>query len=70
MIFVKWASPRGIAAAGAHRALTEDYGLVVLDVMLPRIDGWEVLRQTRHLVPTARPAHLAPTCDGTRRWLR
>jgi two-component system, OmpR family, copper resistance phosphate regulon response regulator CusR len=50
---------RGLAAAGfvtdlesdgvdgAHRALTEDYDLIVLDVMLPRIDGWEVLRQVR-----------------------
>jgi two-component system, OmpR family, copper resistance phosphate regulon response regulator CusR len=50
---------RGLAAAGfvtdlesdgvdgAHRALTEDYDLIVLDVMLPRIDGWEVLRQIR-----------------------
>jgi two-component system, OmpR family, copper resistance phosphate regulon response regulator CusR len=32
---------------GAHRATTESYGVIVLDVMLPGIDGWEVLRQIR-----------------------
>ncbi|MEO8652788.1 MAG: heavy metal response regulator transcription factor [Ramlibacter sp.] len=32
---------------GAHRAMTESYDVVVLDVMLPGIDGWEVLRQIR-----------------------
>ena len=32
---------------GVGRALTEAYDLVVLDVMLPGIDGWEILRQIR-----------------------
>ncbi len=32
---------------GLHLALTEDYDLVVLDVMLPGLDGWEVLRGMR-----------------------
>jgi len=32
---------------GLHQALTEDYDLLVLDVMLPGLDGWEVLRQVR-----------------------
>ncbi len=32
---------------GLHLALTGDYDLVVLDVMLPKLDGWEVLRQIR-----------------------
>ena len=32
---------------GLHLALTGDYDLVVLDVMLPRLDGWEVLREIR-----------------------
>jgi len=32
---------------GQHLALTEDYDLIVLDVMLPGIDGWEVLRTLR-----------------------
>ena len=33
---------------GLHLTLTGDYDLVVLDVMLPKLDGWEVLRQIRH----------------------
>jgi len=32
---------------GLHQALAEDYDLVVLDVMLPGMDGWEVLRRLR-----------------------
>ena len=30
-----------------HLALTESYDLMVLDVMLPGLDGWEVLRSVR-----------------------
>jgi two-component system, OmpR family, copper resistance phosphate regulon response regulator CusR len=39
---------------GVHLALTESYDLVLLDVMLPGIGGWEVLREIRragNLVP-------------------
>ncbi|MFA7268235.1 MAG: heavy metal response regulator transcription factor [Sterolibacterium sp.] len=32
---------------GLHLATTEDYDLAVLDVMLPGIDGWQVLRGIR-----------------------
>jgi two-component system OmpR family response regulator len=32
---------------GVHRALEGDYALVVLDVMLPRVDGHEALRRIR-----------------------
>ena len=32
---------------GMHLALSEDYDLVVLDVMLPGLDGWGVLRAIR-----------------------
>ena len=32
---------------GMHLALSEDYDLVVLDVMLPGLDGWGVLRAMR-----------------------
>ena len=32
---------------GVHRALSGDYDLVVLDVMLPGMDGFEVLRRIR-----------------------
>ena len=32
---------------GLHAAMTEDYDLIVLDVMLPSLDGWSVLRALR-----------------------
>ncbi len=32
---------------GMHMALTEAYDLIVLDVMLPRLDGWQVLQEIR-----------------------
>jgi two-component system copper resistance phosphate regulon response regulator CusR len=32
---------------GLHLALTEIYDLVILDVMLPGIDGWEILQRMR-----------------------
>jgi two-component system copper resistance phosphate regulon response regulator CusR len=34
-------------ADGLHLAMEEDYDLVVLDVMLPRVDGWAVVKQLR-----------------------
>jgi two-component system, OmpR family, copper resistance phosphate regulon response regulator CusR len=34
-------------ADGLHLAMVEDYDLVVLDVMLPRVDGWAVVKQLR-----------------------
>ena len=48
---------------GLHRALTEDYDLVLLDVMVPNVDGWAIVgelrrrgRQTPVLFLTARDA--------------
>jgi two-component system copper resistance phosphate regulon response regulator CusR len=32
---------------GLHLAMEDDYDVVVLDVMLPRLDGWGVLKQLR-----------------------
>src|SRR5665647_643304 len=32
---------------GLHLALTGDYDLAMLDVMLPRLDGWQVLQEIR-----------------------
>lgn len=33
---------------GLDEALSRNYGLVVLDVMLPKMDGWEVCDEIRH----------------------
>ncbi len=41
---ISWA-PSG--ALGVERALTEDYSLIMLDVMMPDTDGFEVLRRIR-----------------------
>ena len=32
---------------GLHYALTENYDLIILDVMLPGLDGWSILKQIR-----------------------
>jgi two-component system OmpR family response regulator len=37
---------------GLHAATVADYDAVVLDVMLPRLDGWEVLARLRQLKAT------------------
>ena len=41
---ISWA-PSG--ALGVERALAEDYSLIMLDVMMPGTDGFDVLRQIR-----------------------
>ena len=43
-------APNGVD--GLHLALSSDYDIVVLDVMLPGIDGWEVIRRLRQEKPT------------------
>ena len=32
---------------GQHLAMTEDYDLLILDIMLPDIDGWQILKSLR-----------------------
>ncbi|GBG14765.1 two-component system, OmpR family, copper resistance phosphate regulon response regulator CusR [Novimethylophilus kurashikiensis] len=34
---------------GLHLAMTEDYDLIILDVMLPGMDGWQILRSIRQI---------------------
>ena len=50
---------------GVHAALTGDYALVLLDVMLPNLNGFEVLRQIRSAAsPRARVPVLMLTARG------
>jgi two-component system OmpR family response regulator len=37
---------------GLYKAENSDYDAIVLDIMLPRIDGWEVLRRLRRIKKT------------------
>jgi two-component system OmpR family response regulator len=37
---------------GLYRATTWDYDAVVLDLMLPKIDGWQLLKRLREKKPT------------------
>jgi signal transduction histidine kinase len=39
-------------ADGLHKALTYDYDAIVLDVMMPRLDGWQVLERLRRAKQT------------------
>lgn len=34
---------------GLHSAMTEDYDLMILDVMLPGMDGWQILKSIRQI---------------------
>ncbi|MCM8596437.1 heavy metal response regulator transcription factor [Accumulibacter sp.] len=38
----------GNGVDGLHLALTEAYDLAIVDVMLPGIDGWQLLQRIRH----------------------
>src|SRR4051794_37509665 len=41
---ISWAAS---GATGVEKALAEDYSLIMLDVMMPDADGFEVLRRIR-----------------------
>src|SRR5581483_5913268 len=49
---------------GAHRAITEDYDLVILDINLPGMDGWTVLRNVREAGKTLPVLFLTARDDG------
>ena len=48
---------------GLHKAVSTDYDAIVLDVMLPRLDGWELLARLRKTKPT--PVIMLTARDGT-----
>ncbi len=56
--------PAGDGADGLHQALEVDYDLIVLDVMLPKVDGWELLRRLREQKKT--PVLMLTARDATR----
>lgn len=47
-----------------HVLRTQDYAVVLLDVSLPRMDGWEVLRRLRARQPRAGAAAHRPRRRG------
>lgn len=48
---------------GLYKALNAEYDCIVLDVMLPRLNGWELLRRLRQRRPT--PVLLLTARDAT-----
>jgi two-component system OmpR family response regulator len=53
---------------GLHKALQSEYDAIVLDVMLPRLDGWEVLARLRrtHATPVLMLTARDSTADRVR----
>src|ERR1700682_1465439 len=49
---------------GLHKAQSYDYDAIVLDIMLPRLDGWEVLERLRKQKRT--PVLMLTARDATR----
>jgi two-component system OmpR family response regulator len=48
---------------GLFKARNWDYDAIVLDVLLPRMDGWEMLQRLRQTKQT--PVLMLTACDGT-----
>jgi two-component system, OmpR family, response regulator len=48
---------------GLYKALSADYDAIVLDVMLPNVDGWEILARLRQ--EKATPVLMLTARDGT-----
>ena len=41
---------------GYHLAMTSDYDLLILDIMLPDVNGWDIVRAARRRERHADPA--------------
>ena len=48
---------------GLYKARTIDYDAIVLDVLLPRLDGWKLLARLRETRTT--PVLMLTACDNT-----
>jgi two-component system OmpR family response regulator len=48
---------------GLHKAISTDYEAIILDVMLPRLDGWELLARLRKTKST--PVLMLTARDGS-----
>lgn len=51
---------------GLHMALHEDFDLVILDLMLPGVDGFEICRKVREVKKTPRLSWSPPKKRGYR----
>ena len=49
---------------GLYKAQSTNYDAIVLDMMLPRLDGWEVLTRLRK--PRPRPCSFSPRATARR----
>ena len=45
---------------GHHLAMTESFDLIVLDVMLPDVDGWRIVQSLREALTAARVSEQGP----------
>ena len=56
---------------GYHLAMTGDYDLIILDIMLPDVNGWDIVRMLRSAnkgMPILLLTRLAPLNIASRGW--
>ncbi len=58
-----WLIWRTLGSTGHHLALTERYDLIILDVMLPDVDGWRIVQALRAAKSTT-PVLFLTACDS------
>ena len=62
-----------VAAAGdegLYKAESYNYDAIVLDIMLPRLDGWEVLERAKAKAHSAADPHGSGHLQRSRSWSR
>ena len=53
---------------GYHLAMTGDYDLIILDIMLPDVNGWDIVRMLRSANKFCCLPRLAPLNIASRGW--